>query len=333
MHRQTTAPILSALRLCRAATVAEQNAAREEGEEEEEKKPITLETVKQALKLQGIELSDEDLADLVDGANSNLEKYQELREVDIPNDVSPPYHFSPVVPGMVVTREARPVSLSAAPPVERPEHLEDAAFWPATHLAALIESRQVTSVELTQMYLDRLHRYNPLLNNVVTFLDQHALAEAATADAEIAAGRYRGPLHGLPWGAKDIIALAGYPTTWGSGPFEQQVFDYDATVVQLLRESGAVLIAKLTTGELAGGDNWFGGQTMNPWNPVRLSGSQYAQPLLISNLIHGCVPLHRSTRKGRRAAPPGLARRRQQDVWPSQLVRIANVLFESDSPC
>jgi hypothetical protein len=270
---------LSASGLCRPAIVATRDSAIED-----EAKPITLETVKEALKLQGIELSDEDIADLVDGANANLENYEELREIEIPNDVSPPYHFSPIVPGMVIDREARPLTLSAAPPLARPGDLEEVAFWPATHLAALIESRQVTSVELTQMYLDRLHRYNPLLNNVVTFLDEHALAEAAAVDAEIAAGKYRGPLHGLPWGAKDIIALAGHPTTWGSAPFEDQVFDYDATVVELLREAGAVLIAKLTTGELAGGDNWFGGQTMNPWNPVRL-GVRLVWLLLIADLI------------------------------------------------
>ncbi len=111
----------------------------------------------------------------------------------------------------------------------------------------------MTSVQLTEMYLARLHRYNPKLNNVVTFLDDVAMAQARQADSEIAAGKYKGPLHGIPWGAKDIISVKGYTTTWGSEAFKNQVFDYDASVVEMLREAGAVLVAKLTTGELAAG--------------------------------------------------------------------------------
>jgi Asp-tRNA(Asn)/Glu-tRNA(Gln) amidotransferase A subunit family amidase len=128
------------------------------------------------------------------------------------------------------------------------------------------------------MYLARLHRYNGTLNNVVTFLDEHGLAEAARADAEIAAGRYKGPLHGIPWGAKDIISVKGYKTTWGAGVFKDQEFDYDASVVEMLREAGAVLIAKLSTGELAAGDNWFGGQTKSPWDPAQGSSGSSAGP-------------------------------------------------------
>src|SRR4029450_7165083 len=136
----------------------------------------------------------------------------------------------------------------------------------------------VTSTELTEMYLARLHRYNAKLNNVVTFLDDHGQAEAKGADAEIAAGRYKGPLHGVPWGAKDIISVKGYKTTWGSPAFREQSFDYDATIVEMLRDAGAVLVAKLTTGELASGDNWFGGQTKNPWNLSQGSSGSSAGP-------------------------------------------------------
>ena len=117
------------------------------------------------------------------------------------------------------------------------------------------------------MYLARLHRYNAKLNNVVTFLDDLARAQAKQADAEIAAGKYKGPLHGIPWGAKDIISVKGYKTTWGTAPLKDQVIDYDASVVEMLRDAGAVLVAKLTTGELAPGDHWFGGQTKSPWDP------------------------------------------------------------------
>jgi Asp-tRNA(Asn)/Glu-tRNA(Gln) amidotransferase A subunit family amidase len=171
--------------------------------------------------------------------------------------------------------------------VKRPANLEDAAFWPVRHLAELIRTRQVTSVELTEMYLARLHRYNAKLNNVVTFLDDHGRAEAKRADAEIAAGKYKGPLHGIPWGAKDIISVKGYKTTWGSPAFKEQSFDYDASVVELLRDAGAVLIAKVTTGELASGDQWFGGQTKSPWNLAQGSSGSSAGPS--SATAAGCV--------------------------------------------
>jgi Asp-tRNA(Asn)/Glu-tRNA(Gln) amidotransferase A subunit family amidase len=137
------------------------------------------------------------------------------------------------------------------------------------------------------MYLERLHRYNEKLNFVVTFLDELGMTQAKQADAEIAAGKYKGPLHGIPWGAKDIISVKGYKTTWGSGAYKDQIFDYDATLVDLLREGGAVLIAKVTTGELAGGDNWFGGQTKNPWDPTQGSGGSSAGPA--SATAAGCI--------------------------------------------
>ena len=171
--------------------------------------------------------------------------------------------------------------------MKRPANLEDVAFWPVRHLAELVRTKQVTSLELTEMYLARLHRYNPLLNNVVTFLDDYGRAEAKRADSEIAAGKYKGPLHGIPWGAKDIISVKGHPTTWGSAPFKDQVLDYDASVVEMLRDAGAVLIAKVTTGELAGGDNWFGGQTKNPWDPTQGSSGSSAGPS--SATAAGCI--------------------------------------------
>ena len=137
------------------------------------------------------------------------------------------------------------------------------------------------------MYLARLHKYNEKLNFVVTFLDDIAMAQAKQADADIAAGRYKGPLHGIPWGAKDIIAVKGYPTTWGAAPLKGQVIDYDASVVEMLRDAGAVLLAKLTTGELAQGDQWFGGRTNNPWDPaVGSSGSSAGSS---SAVAAGCV--------------------------------------------
>ena len=240
---------------------------------------ITLAMVTDAMKLSGLDqFTEAELKAMVESANQNLTRYEEMRAIHIPNDVSPPFHFSALVPGMDVNRARLPFRLSAAPAVKRPANLEDVAFWPVRHLAELLRSKQVTSVELTGMYLARLHRYNAKLNNVVTFLDDVAIAEAKRADAEIAAGRYKGPLHGVPWGAKDIISVKGYKTTWGSPAFKEQSFDYDASIVEMLRDAGAVLIAKLTTGELASGDNWFGGQTKNPWNLSQGSSGSSAGP-------------------------------------------------------
>src|SRR5262245_9075708 len=221
---------------------------------------VTPDMLKGALAISGLTFSDDEQKAMIAGLNRNLTNYEELRALKIPNDVQPPMYFSAIVPGMKVNRTREPLRFSA-PSVKRPTNLEDAAFWPVTHLAAMLKSKRVTSVELTQMYLARLHRYNEMLNCVVTFLDDLAMAQAKQADAEIAAGKYRGLLHGIPWGAKDIIAVKGHKTTWGSGAYKDQVIDEDASVVKMLRDAGAVLLAKLTTGELAQGDNWFGGQT------------------------------------------------------------------------
>jgi len=248
---------------------------------------LTLPMVTEALKLAGVDVTEEEKNNLVETANRNLTGYDEIHKLHIPADVSPPFHFSPVTPGMTVSKAKQPWQLSAAPKVKRPANLEDVAFWPVRHLAELVKTRQVTSLELTEMYLARLHRYNGILNNVVTFLDDYGRAEAKRADAEIAAGKYKGPLHGIPWGAKDIISVKGYKTTWGSAPFKDQVLDYDASVVEQLREAGAVLIAKVATGELAGGDNWFGGQTKSPWDPTQGSSGSSAGPS--SATAAGCV--------------------------------------------
>src|SRR5438093_941245 len=250
-------------------------------------KKITLEMVADAMKLSGIELTDAELKGMVDTANRNLAGYEEMRPLHVPDDVTPPFHFSPSAAGMHVSRKAVPFTLSPAPAGKRPARLEDVAFWPVRHLAELVRTKQVTSVELTGMYLSRLHRYNDKLNNVVTFLDDYGMAEARKADAEMAAGKYKGPLHGIPWGAKDIISVKGFKTTWGSPAFKEQIFDYDASIVELLRDAGAVLIAKLATGELASGDQWFGGQTKNPWNLSQGSSGSSAGPS--SATAGGCV--------------------------------------------
>ncbi len=238
---------------------------------------VTPEMVACAIATAGLSFSDAEQKALRRGVNQNLARYQELRELHIPNDVSPPFYFSPLVPGMKVDRQREPFQPSR-PIVKRPANLEDLAFWPIVQLAQLLRTRQVTSLELTKMYLGRLHRYNAKLNCVVTFLDELAISQATQADREIAAGDYKGPLHGIPWGCKDIISVAGYRTTWGSGAFKDQVFKEDASVVHMLRDAGAVLLAKLASGELAGGDQWWGGQTRNPWKNDQGSYGSSAGP-------------------------------------------------------
>src|SRR5207249_5961126 len=151
----------------------------------------------------------------------------------------------------------------------------------------LVRTRKISATSLTNLYLERLKRYDPKLKFVVTLTEERALAQAQEADREIAAGKYRGPLHGLPWGAKDLLSAKGYPTTWGAGGFETQIFDEDATVVKRLDKAGAVLVAKLTLGALAQGDVWFGGVTRNPWNTNQGSSGSSAGPA--SATAAGCV--------------------------------------------
>ena len=237
---------------------------------------VTMAMLNDALAISGLDFSEEDKKQIL--TNLNPDRYDELRKVAIDDTIAPPMYYSPLVPGTKLDRTVRPIRMGKPPAVKRPANLEDAAFWPVTHLAELLRTRQVTATELTRMYLERLHRYNPVLNFVVTFTDDLALKQAAQADQEIAAGKYRGPLHGIPWGCKDIIAVPGFRTTWGSGAFVDQQLETEATVVKLLREAGAVLVAKLATGELAAGDRWFGGRTNNPWEPKDGSSGSSAGP-------------------------------------------------------
>ena len=209
----------------------------------------------------------------------NRRRYAALRELDVNHETAPAFAFRSAPAGSLPAGRATP---HAALPVARPERvavpasLEALAFEPVTTLSRLIEERLVTSVDLTRMYLDRLRRYGGRLNAVVTLMEDAALTQAAAADREIAGGRYRGPLHGIPWGAKDLFATRGARTTWGARPYEQQVIDADATVVERLAEAGAVLVAKLSMGALARGSVWFGGMTRNPWAPARGSSGSSA---------------------------------------------------------
>jgi Asp-tRNA(Asn)/Glu-tRNA(Gln) amidotransferase A subunit family amidase len=234
--------------------------------QERQSTTVTKEMLRTAAATAGLVFTDQQLDRMLEGVNRNLAGYEELRKIELDNGVAPPLYFNPVVPGMKIDRAKRPFRMSTPPRVTRPGNLEDAAFWSVTQLAELIRTKQVSSVDLTKMYLDRLKRYDPKLSCVVTLTEELAMRQAHEADREIAAGRYRGPLHGIPWGAKDLCAVKGYPTTWGAAPFKSRVIDKDATVFSRLSAAGAVLVAKLATGELALDDQWFGGLTKNPWD-------------------------------------------------------------------
>ncbi len=201
-----------------------------------------------------------------------------VRLAEISETVGPAIHFDPRLHDTRIpkTKPGARVSSGRMPAYDgNPESL---AFATAVDLGRLLKACKVTSVALTRMYLDRLKRFGPRLNCVVTLTEDLALKQAERADHEIAAGHFRGPLHGVPWGAKDLLATTGIRTTFGAKPYENQVFDYDATVVQRLEAAGAVLAAKLSMGELAMGDVWFGGLTRNPWNSAKGSSGSSAGP-------------------------------------------------------
>jgi len=188
-----------------------------------------------------------------------------LRAANLGNSAQPAFVFNPVLPGMTLPRERTPLKRQPLQ-ISLPRTDEDLAFLPLTHLARLVESRQVKPSELTRLYLARLKQHDPKLKCVVNYTDDIALRQAKQADEEIAAGTYRGPLHGIPWGAKDLFAVKGTKTTWGMSPYKDRVIDVDATVYTRLTQAGAILVAKLSTGALAVSAQWFGGVTRNPWN-------------------------------------------------------------------
>ena len=183
----------------------------------------------------------------------------------IGEEVAPATLWNPMLPGLKSYPAANVFARSAASGAALPTNDGDIAFATVTQLSRWIESREITSERLTKIYLERIQRFNPELRCVITLTKDHALEQARQADKEIAAGRYRGPLHGIPWGAKDLLDTAGIATTWGAEPYRNRIPKRDAVVVERLNAAGAVLIAKLSLGALALNDIWFGGQTMNPW--------------------------------------------------------------------
>lgn len=242
--------------------------------QDDEEFKVTAEIIRNAEWISGNELTDEQRKSLVGTANQALKDFLRLRESEVDYFDPPAVHFETLEHDSEPDLPNRQVHLTESAVPKLPSTEEQIAFLPVTELAALIRDRQISSVDLTQIYLKRLRKYDPMLKCVVTLTEELALEQAKQADREIQAGRYRGPLHGIPWGAKDLVSIPGYPTSWGIPQFRDRIIDQKATVAQRLEQAGAVLVAKLSLGAIAMGDRWFGGMTRSPWNPeVGSSGS------------------------------------------------------------
>jgi len=240
---------------------------------------ITVDTIASAEEVAGVRFDQAERELMLDGLKQQEQRIEALHKISLPNSVSPAIVFDPVPPGKRIPPPTnRPMVRSRSGLRSVSADIEELAFLPVTELSELVRRNRVTSVQLTQMYLARLKKYDPVLKCVITLTEDRALEKARAADAEIRRGKYRGALHGIPWGAKDLLAVRGYKTTWGAGPFKDQVIDADATVVQRLDAAGAVLVAKLTLGELAQGDIWFGATTKNPWKVDQGSSGSSAGP-------------------------------------------------------
>ena len=244
---------------------------------------VSAATFAEAEKLVRVEMTDAERAEAASNWRQSMAPLYERRtgprKVPLEPDVAPYSLIRSVQPGLGIAGPAQNRFLrSTADSGPLPSSDEDIAYAPLWQLSRWIEQRRITSTRLTQIYLDRLQRFNPKLRCVITLTADHALAQAKQAVAEIAAGHYRGPLHGIPWGAKDLLDTAGIPTTYGAEPFRNRIPAKNATVVDRLNQAGAVLVAKLSMGALALNDIWFGGQTMNPWNLDEGSSGSSAGP-------------------------------------------------------
>jgi Asp-tRNA(Asn)/Glu-tRNA(Gln) amidotransferase A subunit family amidase len=228
---------------------------------------ITKDQVQAALKLLGLEFQDAEIDMMLRSVDNALASYEAVRKIDVPYDTEPAFAFHPGLPGRTPLKGPQrfETTIPKTSTAKAPSSLEELAFLPVTGLAPLVRSRAVSSTGLTRMYLERMKKYSPKLLCLITLTEEPALEQAAAADSEIKAGKYRGPLHGIPFGVKDLFDTKDITTTWGAEPFEKRVPAYDATCVERLYKAGAVLIGKLSMGALAQGDVWFQGTTKSPW--------------------------------------------------------------------
>jgi Asp-tRNA(Asn)/Glu-tRNA(Gln) amidotransferase A subunit family amidase len=227
---------------------------------------FTKRDIKSSQKLMGLYFEKAAIDTMYQYLGRNKEGYDSLRKYQISNETFPSMVFDPHPAGFEIPEKQNNPAFIIPANVELPADLEEIAFYTIPQLASLIKSRKITSLALTQLYIARIKRFDGQLQSVITLTEDLALKQAAKADQEIAAGNYKGILHGIPYGVKDLMAVEGYPTTWGAAPYQNQMINYTSTVVNKLEAQGAVLVAKLVSGSLARGDVWFGGKTKNPWD-------------------------------------------------------------------
>lgn len=252
--------------------------------QEKRESQVDLEDLRAASKVAGLELRSNELKMMLRGVRENLRSFQSLRARSIPNSVPPAYETR----RPIRSRHTPPPSTFRLSSASRPSDLNDLAFADIHTLQSLIKSRQVTSLELTKLFLNRLRRLDSQLHFVAHYCEKRALKRASELDKLLADGKWLGPLHGIPYGAKDLLSARGSKTSWGAAPYRDQSMEEDAAVIKHLEEAGAVLIAKLSLGALAMGDVWYGGKTRSPWNPKRGSSGSSAGPA--SATAAGCVP-------------------------------------------
>src|SRR5688572_140947 len=231
------------------------------GAQSQSKYPTT--TIEPYLDLQ---MTDAERDSMMDDLKEFQDSYKAIHAYVLNNSVSPALVFDPLPYGFQLNEKQLPINWNLPKDVVLPANREELAFYPVYKLAALIKNKKITSVELTKLYLNRLKKFGDTLQCVITLMEETALQQAKRADEEISNGKYRGPLHGIPYGIKDLLAVEGTKTTWGAAPFKDQSINTTATVVKKLNDAGAVLVVKLTMGSLAWGDIWYGGITKNPWN-------------------------------------------------------------------
>jgi Asp-tRNA(Asn)/Glu-tRNA(Gln) amidotransferase A subunit family amidase len=270
LERRTWLKLMAALSAMPTAAVA-QEATQGRGRGVAEPQRVSPQHVSKdmaiaALATLGLEFTDAQIEMMLPTVNRTLASYEQLRKIDVPLDTPPALLFSPILPGHPVPQGKSTYRAPKAVPLLRFKDPEELAFLPAVQLSALVRAKKITSTALTTMYLNRLKQYSPKLTCVITLTEDLALEQAKQADTDLRRGKYHGPLHGIPYGAKDLFDTKGILTTWGAEPYQTRVADADATVIEKLRSAGAVLVAKLSMGALAQGGLWFKGMTKTPWN-------------------------------------------------------------------
>ncbi len=278
---------------------------------------ILLEDLEYAQKTIGIDFTFQEQELMLDGLNDKLKSYKSIREYPLTNDIPPSLIFNPVPPEFYINKNKRPIHWEIPDNIELPEDKNKLAFYSILELASLLKYQKITSSDLTAFFMKRLKEHGDTLQCVITITEKLATEQAARADREISTGNYKGPLHGIPYGVKDLLAVEGYPTTWGAAPYKDQVINKTATVVKKLEEAGGVLIAKLTLGALAWGDVWYGGVTKNPWDLNQGSSGSSAGsasatsaglvPYSIGSETHGSI-VSPSTRCGTTGLRPSYGR-------------------------